>query len=58
MDPSNDGTVIYKKRTVVVTVTTADGGKATSKKLPLDVRGFWKCSPDGFILKPNGKSEQ
>ena len=56
MDPSNDGTVIYKKGTVVVTVTTADGGKATSKKLPLGLYEVSeKCSPDGFVL--NGKSQ-
>lgn len=35
MDPSNDGTVLYKKGTVVETLTTGTNGKATSSKLPL-----------------------
>lgn len=34
-DPSNDGSIIYKKGTVVDTITTDDSGKATSKALPL-----------------------
>ena len=57
MDPSNDGTILYKKGTVVDTVTTTDGGKATTKKLPL---GSYEISekqaPDGFVL--NGKSQE
>lgn len=56
MDPSNDGTILYKKGTVVDTVTTTDGGKATTKKLPL---GSYEISekqaPDGFVL--NGISQ-
>ncbi len=56
MDPSNDGTVLYKKGTVVDTVTTANGGKATSKKLPLGLYEVSeKQSPDGFVL--NSKSQ-
>lgn len=56
MDPSNDGTILYKKGTVVDTVTTADGGKATTKKLPLGLYTVSeKQSPDGFVL--NGKSQ-
>ena len=34
LDPSNDGKVIYKKGTVVDTITTNSDGKATSKELP------------------------
>lgn len=56
MDPSNDGTILYKKGTVVDTVTTTDGGKATTKKLPLGLYTVSeKQSPDGFVL--NGKSQ-
>ena len=56
MDPSNDGNVIYKKGTVVDTVTTVDGGKAATKKLPLGLYEVSeKRSPDGFVL--NGKSQ-
>ncbi|MCR0276213.1 hypothetical protein MKA40_07480 [[Clostridium] innocuum] len=35
LDPSNDGTVLYKKDTVVDTVTTANDGTGASKLLPL-----------------------
>lgn len=35
LDSSGDGTIIYKKGTVVDTVTTNNEGKATSKELPL-----------------------
>ena len=56
MDSSNDGTILYKKGTVVDTVTTTDGGKATTKKLPLGLYTVSeKQSPDGFVL--NGKSQ-
>lgn len=34
-DPSNDGTIIYKKGTVVDTIITKLDGKGTSKELPL-----------------------
>lgn len=35
LDPCNDGTIIYKKGTVVDTITTGDEGLGTSKELPL-----------------------
>jgi len=50
-DPSNDGTIIYKKGTVVDTITTNSEGKATSKALPLgdySVREI--LAPDTFVL--------
>lgn len=50
-DPSNDGTIIYKKGTVVDTITTNSEGKATSKLLPLgeySVREI--AAPEGFVL--------
>lgn len=57
MDPSNDGTVIYKKGTIVDTVTTTDSGKATSKELPLGKYTVIEIkAPEGFVL--NGKSQQ
>lgn len=37
LDPSNDGTVLYARGTVVETLVTGDDGKATSSKLPLGV---------------------
>ncbi len=51
LDPSNDGKVIYKKGTVVDTITTGNNGKAVSKELPLgeySVRE--KQAPEGFVL--------
>lgn len=57
LDPSNDGSVIYKKGTVVDTVTTTDTGKATSKELPLGKYTVTEIkAPEGFVL--NGKSQE
>lgn len=56
LDPSNDGTVLYKKGVVVDTVTTPKNGIGQTKELPL---GKYKISevkaPEGFLL--NGKSQ-
>lgn len=55
-DPSNDGTIIYKKGTVVDTITTNSEGKATSKPLPLgnySVREI--LAPDTFVLSSEVK---
>lgn len=50
-DPSNDGTIIYKKGILVDTITTDETGKAVSKELPLG-EFFVKESlaPEGFVL--------
>jgi len=56
-DPSNDGTIIYKKGTVVDTITTNSEGKATSKALPLgdySVREI--LAPDTFVLSGEVKN--
>lgn len=51
MDPCNDGTVIYKKGTVVDTITTNSEGKATSKELPLGEYSVREIqAPVGFVL--------
>lgn len=55
-DSSNDGTIIYKKGTVVDTITTNSEGKATSKALPLgdySVREI--LAPDTFVLSSEVK---
>ena len=55
-DPSNDGTILYKKGTVVDTITTNSEGKATSKTLPLgeySVREIY--APEGFVLSGEPK---
>lgn len=50
-DPSNDGTILYKKGTVVDTITTNDEGKATSKALPLGEYSVREIlAPEGFVL--------
>lgn len=50
-DPSNDGTILYKKGTVVDTITTNSEGKATSKALPLGEYSVREVSaPEGFVL--------
>ena len=51
LDPSNDGTVIYKKGTLVDTIITGADGKATSKELYLglyEVREI--TAPDGMVI--------
>lgn len=56
MDPSNDGTILYKKGTVVETVTTGTQGKTTSKNLPLGEYGIREVqAPDGFVLNTEEK---
>lgn len=51
LDPSNDGKVIYKKGTVVDTITTNSEGKATSKELPLGEYSVREIkAPEGFVL--------
>lgn len=57
LDPSNDGTVLYKKDTVVDTVTTANDGTGASKLLPLGkYKVTEKTAPNGFVL--NEKSQE
>lgn len=56
MDPSNDGTVLYKAGTLVDTITTGTDGKATSKKLPLGKYEVEEIeAPHGMIL--NGEKQ-
>lgn len=51
LDPSNDGTVIYKQGTVVDTITTNAEGKVTSKALPLGEYSVREIkAPNGFII--------
>lgn len=57
MDPANDGTILYKKGTVVDTVTTANNGVGSSKLLPLGkYEVSEKNAPDGFVL--NAESQK
>ncbi len=50
-DPSNDGKIIYKKGTIVDTITTNSEGKATSKALPLGEYSVRELkAPEGFVL--------
>ena len=51
MDPSNDGTILYKKGTLVDTITTGENGKATTKKLPLGVYEVREVTaPNGLVI--------
>lgn len=51
LDSSNDGSIIYKKGTVVDTVTTGEDGKAISKKLPLGAYEVQEIkAPHGMVL--------
>ena len=51
LDPSNDKSVIYKKGTLVETITTDETGKAVSKELPLGEFFVKEClAPENFIL--------
>lgn len=51
MDPANDGAILYRKGTVVDTVTTANNGAGASKLLPLgEYEVTEKTAPDGFVL--------
>lgn len=56
-DPSNDGSIIYKKGTIVDTITTNDDGKATSKELPLGEYSVREIeAPYGFVLNDEIKN--
>lgn len=51
MDPSNDGTILYEKGTVVDTITTNSEGKATSKALPLGEYSVREIkAPEGMVI--------
>ena len=51
LDPSNDGKVLYKKGTVVDTITTGNNGKAVSKELPLGEYSVREIqAPEGYVL--------
>ena len=53
-DPSNDGTIIYKKGNIVQTITTGENGKATSKELPLGEYSVKEITaPIGFVINSN-----
>ena len=55
-NPSNDGTTIYKKGTVVDTITTNSNGKATSKSLPLGEYSVREIlAPENFVLSSEVK---
>lgn len=57
LDPSNDGTVLYKKGTIVDTIVTGANGKATSKKLPLGTYEVYESkAPHGMVLNPEVKT--
>lgn len=57
LDPSHDGTVLYKQGELVETLETTEGGKITSKALPL---GNYECqeikAPYGYVLNNEPKS--
>ncbi len=56
-DPSNDGTILYSKGTVVDTITTNSEGKATSKELPLGEYSVREIkAPEGFVLNSEVKN--
>lgn len=51
LDPSNDGTILYKKGALVDTITTGENGKATTKKLPLGVYEVKEVTaPNGMVI--------
>lgn len=55
-DPSNDGSIIYKKGTVVDTITTKEDGKGTSKELPLGEYSVREVmAPENFVLNDETK---
>lgn len=57
MDPSNDGTVIYDKGTVVDTITTNSEGKATSRELPLGEYSVREIkAPEGMVINHEVKN--
>jgi len=56
MDASNDGTIIYKKGSVVDTLITDMDGKATSKELPLGEYSVREVkAAEGFVLNEEVK---
>ena len=56
MDPSNDGTILYKKGTVVDTITTGKDGKGQSKALPLGEYSVKETeAPNGFVINSEVK---
>ena len=57
LDPSNDGTVLYKKGTIVDTVVTGANGTATSKKLPLGTYEVYESkAPHGMVINQEVKT--
>ena len=51
MDPSNDGTILYKEGTVVTTVTTGKDGTVSVSDLPLGKYAVKEiAAPYGFVL--------
>ena len=57
MDPSNDGTVLYQKGSLMETITTGADGKATSSKLPLGIYEVVETeAPKGFVLNSERKT--
>ena len=51
MDPSNDGTILYKAGELVETLTTDSTGKATTKKLPLGKYTVKEVqAPHGYVI--------
>jgi len=57
LDPSNDGTILYKKGAVVDTITTNSEGKAISKELPLGEYSVREVNaPEGFVLSKEIKN--
>lgn len=56
-DPSNDGSILYKKGIVVDTIITDETGIATSKELPLGEYSVKEIeAPYGFILSDEIKN--
>lgn len=56
MDPSNDGTILHKKGTVMEIIKTGKNGKVESKEYPLGSYEIKETkAPNGFVLQ--GKSQ-
>lgn len=57
LDPSHDGTVLYKQGELIETLETTEGGKITSHELPL---GDYECkeleAPYGYVLNSEVKA--
>lgn len=57
LDPSGDGTILYKKGTVVDTITTGENGKGQSKLLPLGEYSIKEVqAPNGFVISSEVKN--